>query len=305
MLSVGTKLGRYEIRAGAASLPQDSLATHQSSAEYVFEGIKRNKKIVFAGLGLIAIAIAGVAFLIYQFVSKPKPHFERVKLARITTEGNLKSVGVSPDGKYVAYSLLANGKYSLWTKHLATGSRVQIVAPVEATNMSPHFFSHDGSYVYYFQQDEQNPQGVLFQVAVLGGDSKKILTNVQSTVALSPDGRQLAFGRYLPAATQQYELWLANADGTNQRKLSTFSEPSYWSGFGLAWSPDSRALVYRDRRGDVSNLWRQPLDGAQPAQITDFKSEIIRYFSYSRDGKQIVMSRGNVTRDAVLITDEK
>ena len=74
---------------------------------------------------------------------------------------------------------------------------------------------------------------------------------------------------------------------------------------GWRWAPDSRAIVYRDRRGDVSNLWRQPVDGAEPIQITNFTSEVIRYFSYARDGKNIVMSRGTVTRDAVLITEEK
>ena len=54
---------------------------------------------------------------------------------------------------------------------------------------------------------------------------------------------------------------------------------------GWRWAPDSRAIVYRDRKGDVSNLWQQPLDGATATRITNFNSEVIRYFSYSRDGK--------------------
>jgi Tol biopolymer transport system component len=74
---------------------------------------------------------------------------------------------------------------------------------------------------------------------------------------------------------------------------------------GWRWAPDSRAIVYRDTKGDVSNLWRLPLDGSPPTQFTDFKSDTIRNFSYSRDGKHIALSRGNVTRDAVLITEEK
>jgi len=71
------------------------------------------------------------------------------------------------------------------------------------------------------------------------------------------------------------------------------------------WSPDSRAVVYVDTRGDVSNLWRLPLDGGAPAQITDFKSDHINFFAYSRDGKQIALSRGNQTRDALMISEEK
>jgi serine/threonine protein kinase len=229
----------------ATSLEARAPATHSSSAEYLVSQIGRHKKAaaIVASVVLLA-AIAGVAFSIYHFVWKPQPHFERVSLSRITTEGNLKSVGVSPDGKYIAYSLLADGKYSLWTKHLATGSRVQIVPPAAANALAPHFFSPDGGYVYYYQLDEQNPQGVLFQVPVLGGDSKRILSNTQATAALSPDGKQLAFGRYVATSSQQYELWLANADGTNQRRLFAFGEPAYWSGYGLAWSPDAKFVTF-------------------------------------------------------------
>ena len=54
-----------------------------------------------------------------------------------------------------------------------------------------------------------------------------------------------------------------------------------------SWSPDSRALVYIYTAGGVSNLWRLPLDGSRAAQITDFKSDSIRTFSYSRDGRQL------------------
>ncbi|HXG56160.1 MAG TPA: hypothetical protein VNJ03_12340 [Vicinamibacterales bacterium] len=71
------------------------------------------------------------------------------------------------------------------------------------------------------------------------------------------------------------------------------------------WSPDSRAFIYIDTRGDVSNLWRLPLDGGKPVQVTDFTTHIIQTFAYSRDGKQLALSRGSMTRDALMIQDEK
>src|SRR5436305_15297272 len=69
------------------------------------------------------------------------------------------------------------------------------------------------------------------------------------------------------------------------------------------WTPDGRALVYVDNRSGVSNLWMQPVDDGQPTQLTDFKTDQIFIFDWSRDGKQIVISRGVVTSDVVLFSD--
>ena len=74
---------------------------------------------------------------------------------------------------------------------------------------------------------------------------------------------------------------------------------------GWSFSPDSRAIVYGDTRGGVANLWRMPLDGSPAKQITDFNSDLIDFFAYSRDGKQLALSRGSTIRDALMITDEE
>ena len=229
-------------------------AAELSSAEFVAAKIRSHKKGFAVALAIAAVLVlAGVVKLIgvgfglsYLFAGRANPpaRFERVRLARITTEGNLQSVAVSPDGKYIAYTLLEAGKRSLWTKHLATDSRVQIVTPTDATVMTPFFFSHDGGYVFYGQQDERNPAGALFQVAVLGGTPKKILTDISSPAGLSPDGKRLAFARFRPGdASEQYQVWLADADGANERRLWACSEPKWLNLNGVAWSPDGKLLA--------------------------------------------------------------
>ena len=65
-------------------------------------------------------------------------------------------------------------------------------------------------------------------------------------------------------------------------------------------------LLHTSRHtGGVSNIWSQPLDGDPPKPLTDFKSDSIFSFSWSRDGKQLVYARGAVTSDVVLIRDSK
>jgi hypothetical protein len=44
-------------------------------------------------------------------------------------------------------------------------------------------------------------------------------------------------------------------------------------------------------------------DGGSLRQLINFKSESIRSYAFSRDGKQIALSRGIQTSDIVLIKD--
>ena len=107
--------------------------------------------------------------------------------------------------------------------------------------MSANTFSPDGSYVYYTIADEQEPLGALYQVPVLGGPSKRILTNIVGPATLSPDGKQIAFPRFGPEEGD--ELLLANADGTNVRHLISVKEPAWLSDASTAWSPDGKMLA--------------------------------------------------------------
>jgi Tol biopolymer transport system component len=73
----------------------------------------------------------------------------------------------------------------------------------------------------------------------------------------------------------------------------------------LEWTADGRAVLYVDTRGGISNLWSQPIDGEPAKQFTQFKSDLIFTFDLSRDGKQMVLARGSVSDNVVLILDVK
>ncbi len=65
------------------------------------------------------------------------------------------------------------------------------------------------------------------------------------------------------------------------------------------------ALNYIDTINGVSNIWSLPLDGGPPKQLTNFKTDQIFWFDFSRDGKQLALSRGTQTSDVILIRDFK
>ena len=69
----------------------------------------------------------------------------------------------------------------------------------------------------------------------------------------------------------------------------------------VSWTPDGRALTYVDTRNGVYNIWAQPLDGRPPKQMTDFTTDQIFAYAWSRDGKRLACARGNQISDVVLI----
>jgi hypothetical protein len=65
--------------------------------------------------------------------------------------------------------------------------------------------------------------------------------------------------------------------------------------------------LWRDTRtkNGVSNLWRQPIDGSPASQITNFTSSLIWRHAWSPDGKYLALARGNLSSDAMILTDER
>jgi Tol biopolymer transport system component len=69
----------------------------------------------------------------------------------------------------------------------------------------------------------------------------------------------------------------------------------------VVWSPDGQALDYPITTAGVENIWRQPLAGGKPVQLTKWANDRIGYFAWSRDGKQFAAVRGKTTTDILLM----
>jgi hypothetical protein len=51
----------------------------------------------------------------------------------------------------------------------------------------------------------------------------------------------------------------------------------------------------------ASNIWELPLAGGGPKQLTRFTTGMIFDFNWSSDGTRLLLTRGNVSSDAVLL----
>jgi Tol biopolymer transport system component/predicted Ser/Thr protein kinase len=112
-----------------------------------------------------------------------------------------------------------------------------------------------------------------------GRDARQLTTGADlqffSTPASCPDGSILFASGVFGAAN----IYRISAEGSNRRQLT-----SEGTNGAPSCSPDGKWVVFNASRGGDYTLWRVPLEGGTPEQITDYASA---YPTISPDGKWI------------------
>ena len=162
--------------------------------------------------------------------------------------------------------------------------------------------SPDGQFVFYVNVD--SPQKI-WRIPVAGGSPVQIAEimgdDISGRLSVSPDGQFLAYpySRYSSAAGPGWNLVIIPAGGGPPVK--TFNVPIGFS--GTRWSPQGQSLLYTLTQNGTSNLWEQPVAGGVPRQVTKFAAGRIFDFNWTADGKQLLLTRGSVSSDVILLSN--
>jgi eukaryotic-like serine/threonine-protein kinase len=186
---------------------------------------------------LTAIVAAGGFFYSSNRGGRARRAFQEVKMSQIVESDKSQYAAVSPDGKYIAHTL-PNG--SILLRSVDTNSNTVLVPPNDAWSYGITF-SRDGNYVYYVQLAMGEQARALYKVAVSGGDPQKVLANVECAITFSPDGARFAFVRNI--TEEETGLFIANADGTEERLLGMRRSPNFFSPVGPSWAPDGKLIA--------------------------------------------------------------
>jgi Tol biopolymer transport system component len=237
------------------------------------------------------------------------PHSDGLQFDSYNADGSGKAVlfkdewpgqnlSVCGDGEHVIFmSLHAGNSVNVWRIDANGGNLMQLTQGSldQAAVCSP-----DGKWFVYHSTD-----GGKFTIwrASIDGRSPQQLTDISSyTPTISPDGKFVAY-LYGEGGSANFKLKMAVISATGGLPLHQFDVLTGKDG-NLRFTPDGRGIAYAVTDGQgVGNLWVQPLTGGPPKQITDFKADKIFDYAWSRDGKQLAVSRGRTSRDVVLLTD--
>jgi len=198
----------------------------------------RNTVLFSAIAAVVALVALGYAILLHR-----KPHveygFKAGEIVKLTTSGNVVDAIISPDSRYVIYSVEQSGRESLRLHQVDTGADIERIPFVNGSYIGLTF-APDGNYFYY-TFDPHGDIRYLYQAPLLGGPARKIIDDIDSPPAFSTDGRKLAFIRG-NTAKSDVELHIADADGTQDRIVATRPISRRFLYNGVEWSQNGKQI---------------------------------------------------------------
>jgi eukaryotic-like serine/threonine-protein kinase len=200
---------------------------------------------------------------------------------------------VSPDGRYIAFTGFRGGVFSIWRMD-ADGSNQEQLTTGDLASFPT--WSPDGKWIYYSVL--AGGTAAIWKVSSEGHDTTAVTNYYSRGPVVSPDGKLISC-TYWDDATGSNRYALVPSSGGAPIKL--FGTPDVNGQRMPRWMPDAESLLYVDTHDGNSNIWMQPLNGGAPKQITGFDSDQIFDFDLSRDGKQIILTRGTTVSDVVLM----
>jgi serine/threonine protein kinase/WD40 repeat protein len=215
---------------------------------------------------------------------------------RLSKTGKFSAAAWTADGRELIFSELGNSiADNLWRMRATVGATADLL--VSEGGISPAI-SRQGTRLAFAREITDNN---IWRASTHGGSGKSppvaLIASTRSDQVgqYSPDGKQIAF---VSDRSGHSEIWIANADGTNEIQLTSL--PSDQAG-SPGWSPDGQKIVFGWMASGTHQIYTIPVSGGKPSQITNSPATCVLP-QYSRDGRWIYFASPRTGRFEVWKT---
>ena len=200
-----------------------------------------------AAAALVIVLVAVAAGYIW---TRPAPVPTVSNYVQLTHDGQQKSL-IGTDGSRL-YLGLGDSPYNSMAVMSVSGGELRKLSILPSTHMLPVGLSPDGSQLLVVDGQGAPIKGPFWSLPVVEGSPRRLGDAVGETGAWSPDGKMLTY-------SNQSDLYLAKADGTGPRKLSTVKGDIN----NVVWSPDGSHVRFDAWESNFgpSSIWEVSLDG--------------------------------------------
>src|SRR5579884_1061460 len=194
----------------------------------------------------------------------------------------------SPDGKWIAFTSLRTGNFDIFLIPAEGGEARQVT--VNSASDWVNDWSPDGTkLLFYSVRDTRN--FAMFSVDLRTLAVKRLTDDTEPLRfgSWSPDGTHIAYTR---AGQPWWRPWYRGSIAASTviedlatRKAHTLLKTDTQQ-FWPRYTPDGKSVIIDTiyGKGDTPNLWRVPVDGGEPHQITHYTSDAVRYPDLARNG---------------------
>lgn len=282
---------------------------------------------VAAIAGAALAAFAGAVWVGRVFEG-PTPASPEWRSSRLTAQPEREQEGTfSPDGRSYAFEANLDGQFDLHLAMFAGGRRIRLTETPRDDEFYPQFAA-DGSSLIFSREPVGGGAPSVWAVPPLGGDERLLVADA-SYGSPSPDGRELAYSRFLrdgrfalhvrelgsgaERTLAEVDDWLGSVTWSGDGSRIAFVTPGavWWTPSAeaaarqivdglesvrtVAWEPGGEALVHDGaRRGDAVRLWRVELETGASRPIPAPGSSW--HPSWSRDGRRLLVTVEHKTR---------
>lgn len=191
----------------------------------------------------------------------------------------------SQDGQYIAFQRMRDRNSGYFViPALGGGERRILPAHCDLQHMGGRNidWSPDGKHVVIADAVKAGGPRSIFRVTFASAEVKQLVSDVAylNHPTYSPDGKWLAYVAGPNSIAQ--DLYMMPADGGTAIRLTkdqrTFA--------GLAWTPDSREIIFSSNRSGLFGLWQLALSGREPQAVAGVGPDSVSP-SMARNGSQL------------------